>query len=277
MSVPETRYNVVTSRGAGFENMASPAVAVARPHPQRFPTFVERYWRIVAEILFIVPAYALYQLVRGTVGGQAGTAFENASRLIHLEKRLGIFHEAFLQQLILPKGWMVDLFNYIYVWGHLPIIIGVAFWLYASHRDRYALFRNAFMISGLIALIGFTTVPLTPPRYMPEFGFVDTIVHAQSYYVFQNPKIVNQYAAMPSLHFGWDLLVAFAIGLNTHSKFMRVFSMFMPFITLGGIVLTANHYFLDAAAGGLVAVLGFSIALLLHRLIPRDRFFSFLT
>jgi hypothetical protein len=257
--------------------MASPAVAVARQHPQRFPTFVERYWRLVAEILFIVPAYAAYQLVRGTVGGQAGTAFDNASRVIHIERELGIFHEAFLQQLILPQEWMVDLFNYIYVWGHLPIIIGVAFWLYASHRHNYALFRNAFMISGLIALIGFTAVPLAPPRYMPEFGFVDTIVHAQSYYVFQNPKIVNQYAAMPSLHFGWDLLVAVAIFTQTRSRPLRIFAAFMPLLTLGGIVLTANHYFLDAFAGALVAATGIGIAVVLHRIVPRDRFYSFLT
>jgi hypothetical protein len=257
--------------------MASPAVAVARQRSQRLPAFLERNWRLFAEILFIVPAYIAYQFVRGMVGNQGGTAFENASRVIHIEKQLGIFHEAFLQQLILPKDWMVDLFNYIYVWGHLPIIIGVAFWLYASHRDNYALFRNAFLISGLIALIGFTTVPLAPPRYMPEFGFVDTIVHAQSYYVFQNPKIVNQYAAMPSLHFGWDLLVALAIFTQARTRGIRILAAFLPFVTLGGIVLTANHYFLDAFAGALVAATGFGIALVLRRLIPRDKPLSFLT
>jgi len=254
------------------------AVAVARRQSaQRFPAFIERYWRVFAEIFFIVPAYAAYQFVRGMVGGEAGTAFDNASRVIHIEKQLGIFHEAFLQQLILPKEWMVDLFNYIYVWGHLPVIIGVAFWLYFQHRDRYALFRNAFLISGLIALIGFSTVPLAPPRYMPEFGFTDTIVHAQSYYVFQNPKIVNQYAAMPSLHFGWDLLVALAIFVNARARAVRILASFMPLLTLGGIVLTANHYFLDAFAGALVAATGVGIALLLRRAIPRSNPFSFLT
>jgi hypothetical protein len=235
------------------------------------------YLRVIFEILFIVPAYTAYQFVRGNVGGDAGSAFDNASRLIHVERELGIFHEAFLQQLILPKAWMVDLWNYVYIYGHLPVIIAVAIWLYASHRNNYALFRNAFLISGLIALIGFTTVPLTPPRYMPEFGFVDTIVHAKSYYIFQSPKIVNQYAAMPSLHFGWDLLVAVAIGVNTRALWVRRATYFLPFLTLGGIVLTANHYFLDAAAGAVVAVLGLGLAVLLRRAVRRDRVFSFLT
>ncbi len=235
------------------------------------------YLRIVFEIVFIVPAYTAYQFVRGNVGGDAGAAFDNASRLIHVERELGIFHEAFLQQLILPKEWMVDLWNYVYIYGHLPVIIGVAIWLYVSHRHNYALFRNAFLISGLIALIGFTTVPLTPPRYMPEFGFVNTIVDAKSYYIFQSPKIVNQYAAMPSLHFGWDLLVAVAIGVNTRVLWVRRATYFLPFLTLGGIVLTANHYFLDAAAGAAVAVIGLGLAVLLRRAIRRDRVFAFLT
>jgi len=178
--------------------------------------------------------------------------------------------------LILPKSWAVDMFNYLYIWGHLPVIVAVALWLYISHRDKYALFRNAFLISGLIALIGFSTVPLAPPRYMPEFGFTDTIVHAQSYYAFQNPKIVNQYAAMPSLHFGWDLLVAIAIGYNARSRWVKRLAVCMPVVMLGGIVLTANHYFLDAAAGALVSMMGLGIALLLRRGLSRDGAFSFL-
>jgi hypothetical protein len=256
--------------------MRSPAaVAVARPN--RLQAFAEKNWRHLVELLFVVPAYVLYQFVRGAVHGKAGDAFDNASRVIRIEQRLGIFHEASLQQLILPKAWIVDFFNYLYIWGHLPVIIAVALWLYIHHRPNYALFRNAFLISGLIALIGFTTMPLAPPRFMPEFGFTDTIINAQSYYAFQNPKIVNQYAAMPSLHFGWDLLIAIAIGYNARGPWLRVFAVFMPFVMLGGIVLTANHYFLDAAAGALVAVTGLGIAAMLRRGVRRDGAFSFLT
>jgi hypothetical protein len=224
-----------------------------------------------------VPAYIAYQYVRGAVHGQAGTAFDNASKLIRIEQQLGIFHEAFLQQLILPKLWVIDFFNYLYIWGHLPVIIAVAVWLYTRHRQNYALFRNAFLISGLIALIGFSTVPLAPPRYMPEFGFTDTIVHAQSYYAFQNPKIVNQYAAMPSLHFGWDLLVAIAIGTQTRARQVRWVALLLPVVMLGGIVFTANHYFLDAAAGALVALMGLCAAWLIRRGVRRsDGVFGFL-
>ncbi|MBI2723744.1 MAG: phosphatase PAP2 family protein [Chloroflexi bacterium] len=254
---------------------AGTALALGRQN--RLAALIERHWRLIAEILFIIPAYTAYQFVRGAVHGQAGTAFDNASKLITIEQRLGIFREAFLQQLILPKAYLVDFFNYLYIWGHLPVLIAVAIWLYIRHRENYALFRNAFLISGVIALIGFSTVPLAPPRYMPEFGFTDTIIKAQSYYALQNPKIVNQYAAMPSLHFGWDLLVAIAIGVNTRIRSVRFLVPVLPVVMLGGIVLTANHYFLDAVAGALVAVLGLSIAYGLRRIIHRsDGVFGFL-
>lgn len=257
--------------------MSSPAaLAIARPRPNRITTIFEKNWRHLAELLFLIPAYTSYQFVRGAVHGESGAAFDNANRLIHIEKQLGIFHEAFLQQLILPKAWMVDFFNYLYIWGHLPVIIIVALWLYIRHRENYALFRNAFLISGLIALIGFSTVPLAPPRYMPEFGFVDTIINAQSYYAFQNPKIVNQYAAMPSLHFGWDVLVAIAIGVNMRTRAARALAVALPVIMLGGIVLTANHYFLDAAAGALVAMVGLGAAWAIRRTLPRTGLFGFL-
>jgi hypothetical protein len=255
--------------------MAPHAIAVARPN--RLFSFAGRNWRHLAELLFVVPAYTAYQFVRGAVHGEAGTAFDNASRVINIEQHMGIFHEASLQQLILPRAWVVDFFNYLYIWGHLPVIIAVAIWLYTAHRPKYALFRNAFLISGLIALLGFSMVPLAPPRYMPQFGFTDTIIHAQSYYAFQNPKIVNQYAAMPSLHFGWDLLVAIAIGYNARARWVRILAVCMPFVMLGGIVLTANHYFLDAAAGAVVSMLGLAIAVALRRGVPRNALSNFLT
>jgi len=254
------------------------AVAVARQN--RLSAVVEKNWRHIAEVLFIVPAYIAYQYVRALVGGPAAAAaaFDNASRVIHIEMRLGIFREAFLQQLILPKAWIVDLFNYWYLWGHLPVIIVVALWLYISHRRNYALFRNAFLISGLLALIAFSTVPLAPPRYMPEFGFTDTIIRAQSYYVLQSPKIVNQYAAMPSLHFGWDLLVAVAVAYNASSRWVKGAVVFLPFLTLSSIVLTGNHYFVDAVGGAIVSIMGLGIAVALRRAIARGegRFFNFL-
>jgi hypothetical protein len=166
--------------------------------------------------------------------------------------------------------------NTIYVWGHIPLIIVVAIWLFAFHRNRYPLFRNAFLISGAIALFFFWLAPTAPPRYLQYWGFVDTAVSSTSYYFFQPPAFVNQYAAMPSLHFGWSLLAAIAIFANLRAPF-RYVALVMPLFTLAGIVLTGNHFFLDAAAGAAVACTGLFVAYQLHARLPRYKPFSVLT
>jgi hypothetical protein len=222
-----------------------------------------------------VPAYALYQLVRGTVDGRTADAFQHASKVVDIEQGMGIFWEAELQSLIITQGIAVRLANTVYVWGHMPVLIGVAVWLFACHRHRYPMFRNAFLISGAIGLFLFWLLPTAPPRYLQYWGFVDTAVRSGSYYIFQSPAFVNQYAAMPSMHFGWSLLAATAIFTNLRSPF-RYLALLMPVATLGGIVLTGNHFFLDAAAGGAVAMLGLFIASQLHARLPRTKPFSVL-
>ncbi len=219
--------------------------------------------RHVMEVLIVVPAYLLYGYVRGTVGGRIGGAYERAATLIDIERRLGIFYELSLQQLILNKHVLVQLFNSIYIWFHLPLIILVAIWLYSRHRDNYALYRNAFLISGGIGLIVFGLAPLAPPRLMPDFQ--DVISHSASYYIFQPPSLVNQYAAMPSMHFGWNLLVATAIYRNASPRPLRWLALVMPLFMLSGVVFTGNHFFLDAAAGAAVAYTGLLLATILRR------------
>jgi hypothetical protein len=232
--------------------------------------------RTLLEIMIIVPAYALYQLVRGTVDGRTSDAFAHTSQIIDVERTLHIFWEAELQSLALTTGFLSVLANTMYVWGHLPLIICVAIWIFSFHRSRYPLFRNAFLISGGIALFFFWLTPVAPPRYLQYWGFVDTTVESTSYYFFQSPAFVNQYAAMPSLHFGWSLLAATAIYANVQSRY-RYFAFVLPFLTLCGVVLTGHHFFLDVAAGGAVAMAGLGIAFLLRTYLPRYKPFTVLT
>jgi hypothetical protein len=231
--------------------------------------------RSIMEILFIVPAYALYQLVRGTVNDRVPEAVDRATKLVAIEQTLGIFREAELQSRIMTWEIAVRIVNAVYVWGHLPLIILIGIWLLAFHHQRYAMFRNAFLISGAIALALFWLIPTAPPRSLQYWGFVDTAVSSGSYYIFQPPAFVNQYAAMPSLHFGWGILAAAAIFTSLQSR-IRYVALLLPVVDLGGIVLTGNHFFLDAAAGGAVALLGLWIAMQLRSRLPRTKPFSVL-
>jgi len=231
--------------------------------------------RTLFEFLIIVPAYLLYSLVRGTVDGRTQEAFQRATALVDVEQAMGIFWEAEFQSLILTWDVAVRAVNTIYVWGHLPVLIAIAIWLFVCHRHRYPMFRNAFLISGGIGLFLFWLLPTAPPRYLQYWGFVDTAVESGSYYVFQSPAFVNQYAAMPSLHFGWSLLAAVAIFANLRAPY-RYVAFVMPVLSLAGIVLTANHFFLDAVAGGAVAMLGLWLAVQLRARLPRTKPFSIL-
>ena len=232
--------------------------------------------RTILELLIIVPAYALYQLVRGTVDGRTAVAFQHATQVVNIERTMGIFWEAQFQSMILTQEVAVRIANAVYVWGHLPLIIAVAIWMFTFHRQRYPLFRNAFLISGAIGLLLFWLLPTAPPRYLQYWGFVDTAVHSGSYYVFQSPSFVNEYAAMPSLHFGWSLLAATAVFVNVRSRW-RYLAFLLPVATLGGVVLTANHFFLDIFAGAGVALLGLFIAFQIRVRAPRYKPFTVLT
>jgi hypothetical protein len=84
-------------------------------------------------------------------------------------------------------------------------------WLATRHSDVFRRLRDAMMLSGAVGMVIFTTYPVAPPR-LANPDLIDTVTESsESYRVLQPPAFVNQYAAMPSLHAGWDLLVGIAI------------------------------------------------------------------
>jgi hypothetical protein len=222
------------------------------------------FWR---EIVIVVGAYFCYFFVRSIVEGREFEAFGNATEVIHLERTMGIFWEVPLQTHITDIEPLRLFFNATYVWGHWPVIILGATWLFLSHRDGYYVFRNAFLISGTIGLIIFATVPVAPPRFMQAWGFVDTVY---AYHLGpQTSMLINEYAAMPSLHFGWNLLMGMAIVRYATWLPARVMGAMLPVAMFMAIVLTGNHYILDGLAGGTVALLALGLAATLRRIFER--------
>lgn len=216
----------------------------------------------LGEMLLIGSALPLYYLVRGSAHERVGEALVRGAQLVEFEKSLGIFWEVELQQMALSHDWLIQFLNGFYLYGHLPVIGALALWLYIWHRRQYLVMRNAFLISGALGLIVYVSFPVAPPRYLPEFGFVDTIVNQYDTGRPLTPSFfVNEYAALPSLHFGWNLLVAVAVWLASRHLALRTFAVLMPIMMLIVIVLTANHYIVDAAAGLLAVAIGAGIAI----------------
>jgi PAP2 superfamily len=222
--------------------------------------------RISREIVLIVAAIVLYFLVRGWIHTRTDVAFRNAERVIDLERGAGLFHEPALQNAIAHHSWLVGAADYVYIYGHWPVIAVTLLWLLIRHRREYPRFRNAMLISGAIGLVIFATFPVAPPRFLPAYGFVDTVTeNTTAYRVLQPPAFLNAYAAVPSLHFGWNLLMGIAwAGLAGHWA-ARVFGWLMPLAMLAAIVLTANHYLVDGLAGGTLALFSLLVATRLAR------------
>jgi hypothetical protein len=209
--------------------------------------------------------YFAYFAVRGATEGDAAAALHHAQLIVDFERHIGIWVEPTLQALVLDIDPAITAANWVYIWGHWPVIGGVALWLFFRRPDHYLIYRNAILISGALGLVMFVTFPAAPPR-LADLGLTDTVVNDSNFYhLLQPPQLTNQYAAFPSLHFGWNLLIGLALLQTSRSVSVRIFGILMPLAMLAAIVLTANHYLIDAAAGAAVALIGLAAARYLHR------------
>jgi hypothetical protein len=206
--------------------------------------------------MIVVGAIIAYFGVRGLTEGDPAAAHRNADRVLEAEHAFGVAVEQGMQRALSRSDVLVDLANWIYIWAHWPIVIGTLVWLLCAHRDGYAELRNAMIISGLIGLVLFAAFPVTPPRL---FGseYVDTVtLRSHSYRVLQPPAFVNRFAALPSLHFGWNLLVGIVWFRLGRWRGHRLIALVMPAAMAWAVVATANHWVFDVVAGGAIALLG---------------------
>jgi hypothetical protein len=217
------------------------------------------------QVAIVVAAIVAYFGVRGLTEGDPVSASRNADRVLEVERALGIAVEQQLQDALAVGDWSATLANWVYIWVHWPVLIGTLIWLVAVKRPAYVELRNAMILSGLIGLVMFATFPVAPPRlYSPEF--VDTVTErSYSYRMLQPPAFVNKYAAMPSLHFGWNLLVAITWYRVARSPRMKVAAFLMPAAMAWAVVATANHWVLDVFIGGAVALTGLLLELARRR------------
>lgn len=220
---------------------------------------------IAADAAVVLLGVVAYFGIRGLTAGSPGVAREHARDILALEKTLGLDVEAGVQALLVDVEPVTTLANWVYIWGHWPAITVTLVWLALHHRTMFLRLRNAMIASGALGLCVYTTYPVAPPRLL-EAGYVDTITEqSNSYRVLQPPAFVNQYAAMPSLHVGWDLLVGMAIAAAAGGLLLRTVGRAMPAAMAAATVVTANHYVLDVLAGAAFGLAGWAIALQLEK------------
>jgi membrane-associated phospholipid phosphatase len=228
----------------------------------------------VREPFIIVLAYVPYFLARGHAVDNAQTAFDNARQLMQIETSIGIFKELSVQSATISYQLLVHVFNIIYFYGHWPVIIGCGVYLFLKNPRVYTITRNAFLISGAVALLLYALFPVAPPRLSTD-GIVDTLAMTVPV-SYDKSRLVNPYAALPSLHVGWDLLIALGLFLGTRRYSVRLLAVMLPPAMLMATVVTGNHFFIDGIAGGFLALVAFLCALWLYYSWPaaQTRFFS---
>jgi membrane-associated phospholipid phosphatase len=219
------------------------------------------------ELALVALGFLAYFGVRAVTQGSRAEAVAHARDLVSLERWLHLYHEPALQAAITHHRWLVTIMNWIYIWGHWPVIIAVAVWLFLRVPEGYRLIRNAFFISGAIGMLFFVGFPVAPPRLVPGPGFADTVAeYSYAYRALQPPSLVNRFAAFPSLHLGWDLLVGIALVGYGSRVWVRLAGIAMPLLMSVAVVLTANHWLIDVAGGVVVGLAGLAIAIQVTRL-----------
>jgi len=208
------------------------------------------------QVALVGLAILFYFLVRGFTEGDPALAVRHAHSLMRLEEQLRLQWEPTVHEFTVEHAWLRMFANWVYIWGHWPVIIPCLVWLYHRHPQRYGRLRNACFISGAVGLLIFASYPVAPPRLTPD-GFVDTVTRwSHTYRVLQPPALVNHYAALPSLHAGWNLLLGVAMFRATRRRPVRVFAVVLPALMAVAVVATANHYVLDVVAGVALSLLG---------------------
>ncbi|MCA6094328.1 phosphatase PAP2 family protein [Streptomyces sp. SCA3-4] len=239
-----------------------------------------RWW---TELPLIAVVYGLYSAGRLLVRGDVQSAVDHGLAILDLEKTFRINFEHPLNRLFTEHASIGIPADFAYAALHYLLTPALLVWLFRRRPDHYRRMRTWLMISTLIGLIGFTLLPTCPPRLLDgSYGFVDTM-HQYSQYGWWGGEasaprglggLTNQYAAMPSLHVGWALWCGAVLWRHSRAAWARIAGIAYPLLITLVVMGTANHYFLDAAAGVGVMGVGYLLARPALRLTARirDRF-----
>src|SRR5258705_6175090 len=209
------------------------------------------------QVSLFAAAYLAYMIVRGIADGSANGAFAHARDLISLERTLHLFVGPSIQAWASGSHFVMVLASWLYVNAQGSITIAALLYLYMRHNRNFYFVRNMFMIAMAIALIGYTIFPTAPPRFLPEWGFIDTVSDFTPVNVSHTSasmsSLLNPYAAVPSMHVCFAIMIGWPLSLLVRTSVMRVLWIVYPFVMTFVIVVTANHFIVDALLGALTA------------------------
>jgi membrane-associated phospholipid phosphatase len=212
--------------------------------------------------------YAVYQVVRGAADRSVADAFSNGEWVLRTERELGALFEPALQRVVDTSSILVTLTSYTYWLSQFAVVGVTLLWVYFRHHERFAGFRNWLIGANLLGLVGYVFMPTAPPRMFPEWGFVDYV--AQYSAVSHDSGLIawgsNPYAAMPSLHAMDAFIVGVVMFGLVRSRLAKALWLAWPAWVAFTVIATGNHYWLDVAAGVVLAILAGYVLRSVHTL-----------
>ena len=209
------------------------------------------------QVAIFATAYYVYRLTRGAIDDPQGTAvaFSNARDLISIEKSTGTFIEPALNRFFRDISVVSDGATLLYMNAQTTIALGALVFIYICHNDRFYFVRNMFVVSMGIALVGYTVFPTAPPRFFfAEYNFVDTVSSFNDVEPSSSVNaLFNPYAAVPSMHCCFAFLIGIPLARLSKHRLTRIFWASYPLIMCWAVIVTANHWWLDAALGAATA------------------------
>jgi hypothetical protein len=218
------------------------------------------------ELLVWASLYPAYLVIRGSSIDDGKTAVAHATSLVDLERATGLMHEADAQSVLHP---VVDALSAYYMLGFGPLIAATLVWLGIRHRDLYRRLRTLLFASLGLAVIGYVFYPTAPPRLVPGLGIADTVGLSGHDTGSVAGIRFNPYAAMPSMHVGWSVLVGIFGFRAARSRSLKGFFAAHPFLMVLTVTATGNHYFVDAIGGAAAAFAAILLVSALRRLRTR--------
>lgn len=221
--------------------------------------------RFARDFAIVIGVLLVYFLLRGQAPANADFAMKVTRVLVDLERDTATFWEPQIQAVSIKLYAVQEIANFVYAYAHFPVLAAVGAWLWFRGRERFVFMRNVMFISMVFGLLFYYLLPAAPPRLLAgpgyNLGFVDTVFGGNTAVSYAQPSLIlNNYAAIPSFHFGWIALASAAIWVNTRNRWLRAFAVALSAIMCWAIVATANHFFIDLAIGGAVVAFSWHLA-----------------
>jgi membrane-associated phospholipid phosphatase len=215
---------------------------------------------VLRQVALFGLAYLAYRLVRGLVEPEANVAFAHARDLISLELTLHMFVEPSIQAWASGSHFVMGLASWLYINAQTSVTVCALIYLYLRHNRSFYFVRNMLVIAMFIALVGYTVFPTAPPRFLPEWGFVDSVsdftgMHLETTHNGggASTALTNLYAAVPSMHVAFALMIGWPLARLSRRRIVKVLWLLYPLLMAFVIVVTANHFIFDAILGALTA------------------------